>query len=299
MTWLVNGPGAELPERGSPPRDGRWVVCGYGRLGRELTADLRAEHLEVTVVDPNGEEEDGVVVGDGTDPWVMAQVDLDRAVGFVAGTDNDTTNLSLVAAAKRTNPALFVGARQNRAASAPLFAAMDIDAMLVPAEMVAHEVYAQLSTPLLWRFLREMPGQGDAWAAQLVDRLTALCGDRLQALWKVRLTPQEAPALTGWLAGGQARLGDLLRTPEDRDEKLHAVVLLVLRDGQATLGPDDDFLLEHGDELLLAGRAAARRALGTVLEVDAVLEYVVSGRRVPASWIWRKLTPAADRSAPA
>jgi voltage-gated potassium channel len=298
MTWLESGPGAPLPDRGTPPRNGRWVVCGYGRLGRELTADLRAEHLEVTVIEPRetGIDDDDVIVGDPSDPWVLAQADLDRAVGFVAGTDNDTTNLSLAAAAKRSNPALFVGARQNHAASAPLFAAMDLDALLVPAEMIAHEVYAQLSTPLLWRFLRELPGQGDAWAAELVDRLDALCGSRLQALWKVRLTPQEAPALTGWLAGGQARLGDLLRNPEDREERLHAVVLLVLRDGRATLAPDADFRLAPGDELLIAGWAAARRALGTILVVDAVLEYVVSGRRVPASWIWRKLTPAVDRS---
>ena len=88
---------------------------------------------------------------------MLAQADLDHAVGFVAGTDNDTTNLSLVAAARRANPTLFVAARQNRPASAPLFAAMHVDALLVPAEVVAHEVYAQLATPLLWRFLQEMP----------------------------------------------------------------------------------------------------------------------------------------------
>jgi Trk K+ transport system NAD-binding subunit len=265
-------------------------------LGRELTADLRAEHLDVTVIDPNAGQEDGVVVGDGSDPWVLAQADLDRAVGFVAGTDNDTTNLSLVAAAKRSNPSLFVGARQNRAASAPLFAAMEPDALLVPAEMIAHEVYAQLSTPLLWRFLRELPAQGNAWAEQVVDRLTALCGTHLQALWKIRLTPQEAPAATRWLADGEARLGDLLRNPEDREQPLHAVVLLVLRNGSAVMAPADDFRLEAGDELLIAGWAAARRALATILVVDAVLEYVVTGRRVPASWIWRKLSPAVDRA---
>jgi voltage-gated potassium channel len=299
LTWLESGPGAPLPDRGTPPRNGRWVVCGYGRLGRELTADLRAERLDVTVIEPRetGAKDDDVIVGDPSDPWVLAQADLDRAVGFVAGTDNDTTNLSLVAAAKRSNEALFVGARQNRAASAPLFAAMDVDALLVPAEMVAHEVYAQLSTPLLWRFLREMPGRGDAWAAELVDRLTDLCGEQLQALWKVRLTDQEAPALPGWLAGGEARLGDLLRNPEDREEPLHAVPLLVLRGEEATLGPDGDFVLAAGDELLLAGWPAARRALGTILVVDAALEYVVSGRRVPSSWIWRKLSPAVSPSA--
>ncbi len=305
LTWLESGPGGELPARGLPPRDGRWVVFGYGRLGQEVTRDLRAEGLDVTVVEPHPRAEPDVdmVVGDGSDPWVMAQVDLDRAVGFVAGTDNDTTNLSLVAAARRANPSLFIVARQNRPASAPLFEAMEIDALLVPAEVVAHEVYAQLSTPLLWRFLREMPAQGDAWAAELTDRLTRMCGKKLQALWKVRLTPAEAPSLRAWLDSGDARLGQLLRNPENRDEPLHAVVLVVSRDGQVILAPDDDFVLAEGDELLLAGWAAARRALGTILFVDAVREYVVTGRRVPSSWIWRKLSrtpatePAGDRGA--
>ena len=256
LTWLESGPGEPLPERGHPPHSGRWVVCGYGRLGRELTADLRAEGLEVTVIDPDpGDPDDeGILVGDGSDPWVMAQADLDRAVGFVAGTDNDTTNLSLVAAARRANPRLFLGARQNRAASAPLFAAMGLDALLVPSEVIAHEIYAQLSTPLLWRFLREMPQQGDAWAQQVIDRLGDLCGERLQALWKVRLTRDEAPALVPRLGQG-VRLGDLLRNPENRDEPLHAVVLLVLRGSETTLAPGDDFELAAEDELLLAGLA--------------------------------------------
>ena len=42
-----------------------------------------------------------------------------------------------------------------------------MDALLVPTEVVAHEVYAQISTPMLWRFIQEMPAQGDEWAADL------------------------------------------------------------------------------------------------------------------------------------
>ncbi len=298
LTWLESGPGSELSDRGVPPRDGRWVICGYGRLGTELAADLRAEGLEVTVIDdsPDDVEAPGLLIGDGADPWILAQADLDRAVGLVAGTDNDTTNLSLVAAARRSRPSLFVVARQNVPESAPLFAAMDIDALLVPSEVIAHEVYAQLSTPLLWRFLREIPARDDAWAATVIDSLTRACGTRLQELWKLRLTGTEAPALGAWLASGPARLGDLLRSPENREERLHAVPLLVLRDGEATLVPDGEFVLEPGDELLLAGRPAARRALSTTVSVPSVLEYVVAGRRVPASWIWRKLsrTPVGE-----
>jgi len=293
-SWLESGPGAELPARGSPPATGRWVVCGYGRMGRELTSDLRAEGLDVTVIEagPTDVEDADLLVGDGTDPWVLAQADLDRAVGLVAGTDNDTTNLSLVAAARRSSRPLFVAARQNRPANAPLFAAMDIDALLVPTEVVAHEVYAQLFTPLLWRFLRETQGMDDQWAQEMVDRLTGVCGTRLQTLWKVRLTAQEAPALGRWLASGGATLGELLRNPEDRDEPLHAVALIVLRGREATLAPTDDFVLRPGDEILFAGWAAARRALSTILLVDGVLQYVLTGHRVPSSWIWRKFKPA-------
>ncbi|RBY90486.1 potassium transporter TrkA [Blastococcus sp. TBT05-19] len=292
--WLESGPGAVLPERGSPPGSGRWVVFGYGRLGRELASGLRAEGLDVTVVEvrPTDTDDADLLVGDGSDPWVLAQTDLDRAVGVVAGTDNDTTNLSLVAAARRSNGSLFVAARQNAPASAPLFAAMDIDALLVPTEVVAHEVYAQLSTPLLWRFLRELPKQGEEWATGMVDRLTDVCGRRLQTLWKVRLTAREAPTLSRWLDTGEATLGQLLRNHEDREEPMHAVTLLVLRGGDVTLAPGDDFVLRPGDELLLAGRASARRALSTILLVEGVLEYVLTGRRVPGSWIWRKLAPA-------
>ena len=84
----------------------------------------------------------------------------------------------------------------------------------------------------------------------------------------------EAPALGGWLASGSARLGDLLRNPEDRDDSLHVVPLLVLRGDEATLAPDGDFVLAAGDELLLAGRPGSRRALDTTLFVPSVLEYV-------------------------
>src|SRR3712207_5596677 len=298
LTWLESGPGAPLPHRASPPRGGRWVVCGYGRLGRELTEDLRAEGIDVTVIDPSPHDDvDDVVVAGGYESGVLAVGGLEEAVGFVAGTDNDITNLSLVETARRMNPTLFLAARQNVPSSAPLFAAMELDALLVPTEEIAHEVYAQLSTPLLWRFLREMPHHGDEWAAELVERLTVLCGEHPQALWKVRLTEREAPALRPWVPSGEGRLGDMLRNPEDRGEPLDAVPLLLLRRDDATLAPGPDAVLAAGDELLLAGWPAARRALERTLIVDAVREYVVSGRRVPSSWFWRKLrsTPATNQ----
>jgi voltage-gated potassium channel len=299
MTWLESGPGAELPPRASAPAPGRWVVCGYGRFGRQFARDLRTEGLEVTVIEPRPADDDhdpqadpglDLVVGDESEPAVMARADLASAVGFVAGTDNDTTNLSLVAAARRTNPDLFVAARQNEPTSAALFTAMEVDALLVPTEMIAHEVYAQLSTPLLWRFVRELPGQDDDWAAGLIDRLTEECATRLGALWRVRLDRAEAPSLGPWLERGALTLGDLLRSPDDREQRLPAVPLLLLRGDECVLAPGDEFVLRADDHLLLAGRPVARRALEKTLMVDAVPAYLVTGRRVPAGWFWRRIT---------
>jgi Trk K+ transport system NAD-binding subunit len=218
--------------------------------------DLRAEGLQVTVIDPSGSPtgsdgtpDDGVtvVVGDASEPGVLTRAAIEDAVAFVAGTDNDTTNLSLLAAARRLNPELFLAARQNARVNAPLFRAMQVDALLVPAEVVAHEVYAQLSTPLLWRFIKEMPAKGDDWAAHVVTLLEQNCGRELQSLWKLRLTDSEAPALSGWLASGEAKVSDLLRSPDDRDQQLPAVCLLVVRDDEAVLLPDEHFVARPGD----------------------------------------------------
>jgi Trk K+ transport system NAD-binding subunit len=292
LTWLEAGPGAELPDRGDPPTDGRWVMCGYGRFGREVTSDLRAAGLEVTIIEPaeRGEPEPGVIIGDASDPDVLARAHLSSAVGFVAGTDNDTTNLSMLASARRLNPKLFLAARQNRPTSAALFTAMRIDALLVPTEVVAHEVYAQISTPMLWRFIQEMPAQGDDWAAELITRLRHNCGRELPALWKIKLDGEQAPALTGHLAAGRVVLQDLLRSPEDRSRQLRVVPLLVLRGSDAVLTPDGETVLAPDDQLLFAGEGSERRELESTLVVDSTAAYVLFDQHIPASWVWRKLS---------
>jgi len=292
LTWLEAGPGAVLPERGKLPSHGRWVMCGYGRFGHELTADLRAAGLDVTIIDssaPAGADQ-GVIVGDASEESVLARADLAGAVGLVAGTDDDTTNLSMLANARRMNPNLFLAARQNRPTSAALFEAMHVDALLVPTEVVAHEVYAQISTPLLWRFIRGIAAEGDAWADELVMRLRHNCGVELPALWKVKLDRAQAPALGRHLGDGAVVLGDLLRSPEDRERRLEVVPLLLLRRGEAILTPGDDAVLEADDELLFAGASSQRRELESSMVVDATAAYVLFDQRVPASWVWRKLS---------
>ena len=253
--------------------------------------DLRAEGFDVAVVEPNAEaveREPDAIVGLGEDPDVLVAAGIERAAGFIAGTDNDTTNLSLVAAARSANPDLFVAARQNKQASAPLFTAVEVDALLVPAEVVAHEVYAQLATPLLWRFIREMPACGNDWADSLIGKLTHLCGKRLQSIWRVQLNTSAPGAARHGRpdapAGGPAA--------QPRRPRGAAVGGRVAGRARGRVPPRAArrLPLAADDELLLVGAPSARRLLDSTLLVDAIREYVLRGRHVPTSWVWRAIT---------
>jgi voltage-gated potassium channel len=285
MIWLTSSPGTPLPRRFDRLPRGRWVICGHGRYGEELSSDLRAEGLDVTVVHVAGGR---VLAGEGDSAQVVESGHVSDAVAFVAATANDTTNLWLVEAARRANPDAFVVALQNRRANAPLFEAVGVDFGMVPAEVIAHEVLARLANPVLMRFLPQVPHQGDEWAAQLVDRLVKTCGRGAPDLWRIRLSNDEAPALEGRLDGRSLRLDDLLRDPADRDHTLGIVPLTLLRDDQRTISPAGDVVLRADDQLLLAGRLRDRAALASTMTEASAASYVVDGRRVPASWVWRR-----------
>jgi voltage-gated potassium channel len=295
MMWLTSAPGTPLARRFEPLPHGRWVVCGSGRYGDELSSDLRAEGLDVTVVHVAGGR---VLGGEGDSADVVRSGHVADAVAFVAATVNDTTNLWLVEAARRANPDAFVVALQNRRANAPLFAAVGVDFGLVPAELIAHEVLARLANPVLMRFLSRVPHQGDEWAAGLVDRLVRTCGHGTPDLWRVSLSPDEAPALQGRLDGQSLRLDDLLRDPADRDHTLDIVALTLLRDGERIMTPPGSLLLRADDQLLLAGRLRDRAALDTTMTEAFTASYAIDGRRVPSSWVWRRLARRSSATRP-
>ena len=51
--------GTTLEPETAPPR-GHWIVCGYGRFGREVVKAFREHGLDVTVIDPGERPVDGL-----------------------------------------------------------------------------------------------------------------------------------------------------------------------------------------------------------------------------------------------
>jgi Trk K+ transport system NAD-binding subunit len=284
MGWLTSAPGTPLPTRRAPLPQGRWVVCGEGRLSRELTEDLRAEGREVTVL------ADLSRLKDEAGPSEAARTAVEEAAGFVAATEDDTTNLWLLDAAREVNPDVALVSLHNRHANVPLFEAMGVSFGMVPAQVVAHEVLARLATPSLMRFLPLVPRLSGEWSEELLDLLVARCGHGAPQLWQVHLGPSDAPALQGRIEAGLLTAGDLLRSPLNRDQPLDAVLLAVLRaDGTVLPTPAPDEPLRADDELLVAARPGARRALEATLFDEPTAAYVLDGQFVASGWVWRRL----------
>jgi Trk K+ transport system NAD-binding subunit len=291
MMWLTSAPGTPLPHRHDPVPRGRWVVYGDGWTSRELIEDLRKEGLEVT---PASDESEGPSPDHGAQEVALDAAATQDAVAFVATTDDDMTNLSLVQRVREINPEAFLVSVQNRTANSTLFQAVGVEFGLVPAEVVAHEVMARLGTPALADFLAEVPHHDGQWAADLITRLTQRCGEGAPDVWRAPLTAQSAPAVTGSLEAGTLRLGDLIRDPAGRDQPLDVVPLGLKRGDQMQMAPDDEALLQLGDELLLAGRPAAWKALDATLNDEPTAAYVIDDHFMPAGWLWRRLS--GDRS---
>ncbi len=274
VTWLLAAPGSPLPTRRQGLADGTWVVVGDDAFADEIRADLTTAGITVESHD-----------------LAHGAPDVADVVGFVAGTPQDTRNLSLASRARLDNQDLFIVVRQRAHTNAPLLEALDFDAVFSPTDLVAQEVLARVVTPLFWRFLDFLVHQDDEWSTRFLARLVEYCGERLPHLHRVQVDDAEAPGVLRWLGRGHTfTVGDLLSSPEDREVPLAVVALMLVRDGDAQMLPAPRTEIQAGDILLLAARRTGVDEVTRILQYEEMAEYAATGRRVPFTWVWRTMT---------
>lgn len=278
LSWLTGLPGTTLEPETAPPR-GHWVVCGYGRFGREVVEAFRGHGMDVSIVEEAG-----------TEAPTLINAGIERSVGVVAGTDDDITNLSIAVTARELNPRLFTILRQNLQANRALFAAFRADILMVSSEIVADECLALIHTPLLGRFLEVVRRESDAWADGVIARLQASIGVAAPEIWSVRLNAADAPAMHRALffEGAAVTVEDLRRDPAERTRPLACEALYLARADAGEVLPDGNTRLQAGDRVLFAGTRAARDAQWPMLRNVNVRDYLLKGIEVPGGWLWRK-----------
>ncbi|MBK1633401.1 potassium transporter TrkA [Thiohalocapsa halophila] len=292
--WLGELRGSALQEAAHPPPYGLWVICGYGRFGKALYNHLKQQDIELVVIEAHpertGKPDCTLVHGPGTEADTLEQAEIHRAVGVIAGTDNDANNLSIVMTAKALNPGLFTVLRENQLMNRELFDAVDADIIMHPSLIVAHRIRMLLGTPLLTEFVHDARFESDAWACELIDRIAALVHDRVPDVWQVRIDAEDAYALMRLRHDEPLpKIEDLLRDPRDRGCKLPAIVLMRSREDGRTLLPDSSDRLRKGDELLFCGRSGARSSMLWTLQNVHALTYVLHGASPPRGIVWEWL----------
>jgi voltage-gated potassium channel len=95
-----------------------YIICGFGRVGRQVARDLRAAGARYVVIDNNPETRQTdvgvgarIIEGQPSDDDVLRQAGIERARGVVACVDSDAENIFITLTARELNPTVAIVAR--------------------------------------------------------------------------------------------------------------------------------------------------------------------------------------------
>jgi voltage-gated potassium channel len=94
------------------------IICGFGRVGRQVARDLRAARAEYVVVDSKAENRElaesmniRFIEGDASSDAVLRQAGLERARALIACADSDPENIFITLTARELRPDIVIIAR--------------------------------------------------------------------------------------------------------------------------------------------------------------------------------------------
>lgn len=144
---------------------GHYIVCGAGRVGRNIAEELCTMGHPTVVVDRDPDRlahldhlsnPPLVVVGDATDDEVLEKAGVHRASGFVAALATDSDNLFVVVSVRQLNPDARIIARVNLEEVAAKMLRAGADKTICPAHIGGLRMASELIRPNVVDFLDKM-----------------------------------------------------------------------------------------------------------------------------------------------
>lgn len=313
--WLTGAPNTSL----STPvniDDGHWILSGYGRLGKALHRELRERNIRTVIIDPrkkiknkflnDPQTDDEFIAGIGTDAETLTKAGVDTAAGVIAGTDNDSNNLSIIMTARQLNKRVFVVGRENLYTNKLLYKKVNdhyrsetqrdseelstvAHLAMRPSEIIARKIRAILIAPLLIDFINLALLEDNEWANITISRLSAVIGENRPYIWTVNVNKENAPAIAQALGLGRSiQLKHITRNPVFINKQLDCVTLLLKRGEEFFLLPDEEMELKAFDQILFCGLRKVKQTMTTTLTDLSLLNYVMTSKNEPQSYIWKK-----------
>jgi Trk K+ transport system NAD-binding subunit len=299
--WLTGAPDSQITDEPLKVSYGRWILCSYGRFGRALYQKFLEHDVEVTILDSNEEayknfkqtnidQVEDIIPVTGIDEKSLIKADVNSAVGIIAGGSDDANNLSTIMTARQMNPEIFVVARQNLRHNTELFKKVKADLVMQPREITARMIRVLFLNPMLCEFLKIANKQDDEWSNIVISRLSAVIGESKPHIWTVDIGPKETPAVFKALAfGRKITLNCITIDPLSSIHKLECVALLLNRNGNSQIMPDDETTIEDGDSILFCGMRESMNSMNWILTAMASLNYVMQYETEPESLLFRVL----------
>ncbi|HEX5802736.1 MAG TPA: NAD-binding protein [Azospira sp.] len=220
---------------------GHYIVCGFGRVGRNVASELISTNRHFVAIDTeearfveHQERFPGLLWlhGDASDDDHLLAANIAEAKGVFAVTGDDSRNLMIVITAKQINPAVRVVARCQEVRNAQKMTKAGADAIVSPDFTGGMRIASAMVRPQVVNFLDEMLKSEN------------------------RLRVEEVAVPGGFPETRLAELG--LRSPE-------YVLLAVREERDWVFNPPQDYLLRRGQVLIAMASPAGRHELELLL----------------------------------
>lgn len=140
-----------------------YIVCGYGRMGRQIALDLTARGEKFVVIESREEMAERLtearilhVIGDATEDESLIHAGVERAKGLVTVLSTDPGNMMTVLSARELNRKLFIAARVVRPESESKLMRAGADRVINPYQIGGHRMALSLLRPAVHDFLEHI-----------------------------------------------------------------------------------------------------------------------------------------------
>ena len=218
-----------------------YILCGFGRVGREVARAFAAEGVDFIIVDANEHciaeaQELGYahIQGNATEDDILLAAGIEYAEGLVAVIGDDSDNVYITLSARGLNDSLQVVARTSDIANAEKLKRAGADKVISPLEIGGRRIALSAVRPLVVDF---------------VDSIFAGAHD--ESLQFAEIAIADGSALC------DSTVEEIVQRPD--------VEALGLRraDGEMVAAPHRQVVLKPGDSLFVIGASDAVAALSS------------------------------------
>ena len=265
---------------------GLYVICGYGRMGAKIFEKLDKNNVEVKFIEINKErnkqlskdEKNYVIFGDADDRELLEDIGIKNAVVIIAATNDDTTNLSILATARKLNPDIITMARENDLADDFLFRSAKVNHIFTPSKILVNKITNALMNPLCDEFLKLIIKENNEWATKLVIRLIKEI-DENPLIMAIEINLENTPEIYKHLSEKNILNLKILSTSLHNNSQSNNIVpLLLQRENDIMLLPSWEIEIKIGDKILLACDEHAKNDIEYICQNTYEFYYALTGK---------------------